>query len=297
MVENHRNATFFIEAEDLDSNGQSLPAASSMPYFGGAYAGLPATLNVDYFCPDQPNNPSYRVANSSSVTASAPLSPNIPIIENYDLDRGVNEVQCNYRIGYIGAGQWFNYTRTFPAGKYNVYAGISNGDAAGTTPYDRYAVLQWVTSTSTNNLGIFGAGTNGVATGEYGQNGGLGIGAGLVPLTDPNGNLVSLALSNTLTLRYWLPAKGTAATVAGIPTTLQNGNGDWDFMMFTPVGSVAPPPPTLTLQRVSGRVVLTFTGTLSSSPTVNGAYTDMTGVPSPYTVPAGAPTTFFRAHN
>jgi hypothetical protein len=294
MVENHRTATFFIEAEDVDSDGKGLPIASVMPYFGGAYAGLPATPNLDYFCPDQPNGPWYRLANSSSVATSAPLSPNIPMQENYDLDRGVNEVQSNYRIGWIGAGQWFNYTRTFPTGKYNVYAGISNGDPAGTTPHDRYAVLQLVSSTSTNNLGVF----DGVATGEWGQNGGVGQAVGLVPLTDPNSNLVSLALSGPVTLRYWLPsATSNTVVVAGIPTTtLQNGSGDWDFMMFTPVGSVAPPPPKVSIQWVSGQVVITFTGTLSSAATVNGTYADVPGATSPYTVPAGTPTTFYRAH-
>ena len=49
MVENHKNPTFFIEAEDFDSGGKGLPVASIMPYWGGAYVGLPATLNVDYY--------------------------------------------------------------------------------------------------------------------------------------------------------------------------------------------------------------------------------------------------------
>jgi hypothetical protein len=294
MVENHPNATFFIEAEDVDSGGKSVPAASIMPYWGGAYAGMPATLDVDYHRGDQANGPWYRLANSLSVTSAAPLSPNIPMQFNYDMDRGVNEVQSNFRIGWIGSGQWYNYTRTFPTGKYNVYGGISNGGGAGTGEYSRYAVLQIVSATSTNNVGIFGVGTNGLATGQWGQNGGLGHPVGLVPLTDPNGNMVTLDLSGTETLRYWLPASGVAATVAGVSTTLQNGSGDWDFMMFTPAAAL---PPSLSIAWVAGKAVITYQGTLASASVVNGTYTDVAGATSPYTVPAGSKTTFYRAHN
>jgi hypothetical protein len=300
MVENHPNATFFIQSGDFDSGGKSLPEASVMPYWGGAYAGMPATLNVDYFRPDQANGPYYRLANNSSVASAAPLNPNVPFVFNPDLDRGVNEVQCNFRIGWIGAGQWYNYTRTFPAGNYNVYGGISNGGGAGSGEYSRYAVLQTVSATGTNNLGIFGIGANGYATGAWGQNGGVGQagGVGLVPLTDPNGNLVSVALSGTETIRYWLPASGVTATVAGVSTTLQNGSGDWDFMIFTPASAVVQTP-SLNIATVGGKVVITFTGTLASAPSIAGSptWTDVAGATSPYTVPAGTPTTFFRAHN
>ena len=134
------------------------------------------------------------MSNNASIASAAPLNPNVPMQVNGDMDRGVNELQSNYRIGWIGANQWFNYTRNFPAGNYNVYAGISNGGAAGTGEYSRYGVLQMVTASSTNNLGIFGVG-NGYATGAWGNNGGVGQagGMGLVPLTDPNGNMLSIA--------------------------------------------------------------------------------------------------------
>ncbi len=41
--------------------------------------------------------------------------------------------------------------------------------------------------------------------------------------------------------------------------------------------------------------VITFTGTLQGSGTVNGSYSDVAGAKSPYTVPAGAAQGFFRA--
>jgi len=300
MVENHKNPTFFIEAEDFDSGGKGLPVASIMPYWGGAYVGLPATLNVDYYEPaGQNNGPWYRVSNNASIASAAPLNPNVPMQVNGDMDRGVNELQSNYRIGWIGANQWFNYTRNFPAGNYNVYAGISNGGGAGTGEYSRYGILQMVTASSTNNLGIFGVGTNGYATGTWGNNGGVGQpgGMGLVPLTDPNGNMLSITLSGTTTLRYWLPAATTnTVTVAGAQTTLQNGSGDYDFILFAPASAVVPKP-SLSIGWVEGKAVISYQGTLSSASVVDGTYTDVAGATSPYTVPAGTKTTFYRAHN
>jgi hypothetical protein len=298
MVENHPNATFFIECEDFDSGGKSLPEASVMPYYGGAYAGMPATVNVDYYRPDQTAEyPWYRLNNASSVANAASLSPNVPLQPVLDMDRGVSEVQANFEIGWISGNpnQWYNYTRTFPAGSYNVYGGIGNGGTVGTGEYSRYGVLQLVSATSTNNLGIFGVGTNGYATGNWYQYGGVGQGSSLVPLTDPNGKMVTLALSGVETLRLWLPASGTSATVAGVSTTLQNGNGNWDFMLFTPAVSVVVPP-SLSIATVKGQVVITFQGTLQSSPTLKPAtWTAVTGATSPYTVPTGAPTMYYRA--
>jgi hypothetical protein len=42
-----------------------------------------------------------------------------------------------------------------------------------------------------------------------------------------------------------------------------------------------------------------YTGTLSSSPGIKGSvtWTDVPGASSPYTIPKGTPTTFYRAHN
>ena len=103
MVENHKNPTFFIEAEDFDSGGKGLPVASIMPYWGGAYVGLPATLNVDYYEPaGQNNGPWYRVSNNASIASAAPLNPNVPMQVNGDMDRGVNElaVQLPHRLDW-----------------------------------------------------------------------------------------------------------------------------------------------------------------------------------------------------
>ena len=54
--------------------------------------------------------------------------------------------------------------------------------------------------------------------------------------------------------------------------------------------------PTIDIALVSGKLVITYTGTLLSSATVSGPYSAVTGATSPYTVPTpGGPHTFYRS--
>lgn len=107
---------FLIEAEDYNYNGgQTLSAASAMPYRGGAYAGLQGTLGVDFNRSPDGSSALYR--NDSRV----------PMNENPDLARGDGAwtMNTNFKLGWIGGGQWFNYTRTVPFGRYRVLAAMS----------------------------------------------------------------------------------------------------------------------------------------------------------------------------
>jgi hypothetical protein len=57
------------------------------------------------------------------------------------------------------------------------------------------------------------------------------------------------------------------------------------------------PPLTVGIARSGSSAVITYTGTLQSSATVNGTYTDVPGATSPYTVPTGAAQAqFYRTH-
>jgi hypothetical protein len=218
-------------------------------------------------------------------------NPNQPVGDNYDLDRGVNELQANFRLGYIGAGEWFNYTRTVPAGTYNIYGGISNGGAAGGADGE-YAILQVVDSpsspTTTNNIGMF----------DSPNTGGWGFNGHLAPLVDPKGNLIQWTSTGTpTTFRYWLPASSTNSTitVAGLSTLPKNGNGDWDFLLFTPeYAAIAKP--VVGWSRTGDTLVITYTGVLYSAPSPIGPWTKVTGATSPYTVTTtAAKMTFYVA--
>lgn len=291
-VENHASATFFIEAEDYNfGGGQTMAAASTMPYYGGAYAGQGGVAGTDYARPNQDNNSWYRITPTAGQV-------NVPYTMNYDLDRNVNEVIVNNRIGWVGNNQWYNYTRTFPTStnKYNVYAGLGQGNGVGTSPHARYAVLQTLDSptapTVTNSVGIF----DDVASGNYGQNGGVGTGVGLVPLTDGNGNMVAVNFSGTQTLRAYFPTANTNATlnINGNLIAPQNGSGDFDYLLFVPAAAPIIGGPTVHAATVGGKVTITYTGTLVSSSTVNGTYSPVSGAVSPYTPPSTAGVQFYK---
>jgi len=196
---------FFIEAEDFNfGSGQSQPAASDMStYRGGAYAGKDAVVGVDYQRdPGEGSSPFYRIGEPNNV----PMDYNTA----EGRGRGFVDLDINYKIGWVGGGQWYNYTRTFPTGKYNVHVGLSHGDGVSSNTKIGGS-LQRVTGATTANQTLVELGTfSGAATGGWGVN-------RIIPLTDANGAMAAIDLSGTQTLRY---------------TT---SNGDFDFILLTPV--------------------------------------------------------------
>jgi hypothetical protein len=77
-------------------------------------------------------------------------------------------------------------------------------------------------------------------------------------------------------------------TAPGPPTYLING-GDFAFEQQLNVSTSSSPG--------NGAVTITFTGTLTSSSTVNGTYTAVAGATSPYTVPITNGAQFYKTHN
>ena len=95
-----------------------------------------------------------------------------------------------------------------------------------------------------------------------------------LPTTAP----ITTADFNNTSVYWCFPAWGT-----------NNGRG-------TLVGTANPVPetPTITITpNASGQLIIEFTGTLESSPDLATTFTPVTGATSPYTVPAGSPSTFF----
>ncbi|MCZ7637126.1 MAG: hypothetical protein M5U12_14470 [Verrucomicrobia bacterium] len=247
--------TFWIEASDFDYNGgQTRAEASIMPYMGGAYAGLSATAGTDYKAPFESSNPYYRYPNTLRV----------PFSFANDRDRGGGEVNVNFRIGWMGSSQWFNYTRNIPAGTYNVYAGLSHGDANASIG----GTLATVSGGTETILGAF----NGSAPGGWGNN-------ALVPLKDAATTSTVLALN------------------LGGPTTFRynDRNGDWDFLLFTPAATAAPEI-TGVRRNTDGTVTIEWAGggTLEAAPTVLGPWQTVTGATSPYTFTPNAAMLFGR---
>ncbi|MSU84760.1 MAG: hypothetical protein EXS21_06540 [Pedosphaera sp.] len=193
-VANIRTPVFAIEAEDFDNNGVAPAATSVMPYRGGALAGQSASNNKDYTRGNEGASPIYRIGED----------PQVPMDRTGDRDRGVGELDVNFKMGWIGDGQWYQYTRTFPAGDYNVYAGLSHGDGvdSATRMKGQFAT---VASGNATVVGSFES----PSTGGWGNN-------AIVAMRNADGSLASVKLTGQQTVRY------------------NSSNGDFDFLLFTP---------------------------------------------------------------
>jgi len=203
---------FLIEAEDFNHDGgQTVAAASQMPYLGGAYRNLHAILGVDYNDNDNPadNAFPYRPSLTNQVSGT-----NVNVNMDAQLDAGSLDVvrgatwtmTANYKIGWVGGGKWYNYTRTFPAGNYSVWAGLSHDPGDGLR-----GSLSQVTSdpTQPNQTTVALGSFNAPTSGAWGTD-------NVVQMKDGSGNVAVVSLSGLQTVRF-------------------NGDsGDYDYLVFVP---------------------------------------------------------------
>ncbi|MCL4180296.1 MAG: hypothetical protein KJ072_21450 [Verrucomicrobia bacterium] len=214
--------SFSIEAEHFDfDGGQSVEAVSTMPYAGNEYDGLAAVHDVDYRSLE---------ANDNGAVYRTGESPNVPMAESLGPRLGRNrpgfEVTTNYRIGWVGNGEWYNYTRQIPAGSYRAYVamsfeGTAPGQLAGSL--DRVVSGQGTPDQVIEPIGTF----SGPGSGSWGNN-------DLTPVTNPDGTRRVFALpGGTVTLRL---------------TTV---SGDFDWFTLEPV-LTSPEPVDLALGPAGG---------------------------------------------
>lgn len=184
---------FLIEAEDFDYHGAANPQKGTpgldvdvMPYTGGAYDGLDATVGVDYQRPAQADSDLYRIGED----------PNVPMNDNLGgtlgSDRGGWTMTTNYKLGWTSSGAWYNYTRNVAAGFYGAVAAVSR-DPAGAITGGNLGVVTAGAGTDTQtvaNLGTF----TGTVPGGWGAN-------GLIPLAQGT-NQLAFKLNGPSTLRF-----------------------------------------------------------------------------------------------
>jgi hypothetical protein len=201
---------FFIEAEDFNfDGGRSLPEASEPGYLGGAYDGLAATHEVDYFSFSAevidngvPPGSVYRMGES----------PNVPLNEsNGDRQRGEFELTVNYRIGWAG-NFWLNYTRKIPEDDYHVFVALSGVGFTMTGELDLVTSDPSVPEQTTERLGTFRA----PSSGGWGAN-------SLVAMKDADGQRATVRLGGAepVTLRAHI-------------------NTDFDYLMLVPARANTP---------------------------------------------------------
>ncbi|MFN0066935.1 MAG: hypothetical protein ACKVYV_04785 [Limisphaerales bacterium] len=200
---------FLIEGEDFDSDGTANPQKGTagldvdvMPYNGGAYDGLGATVNVDYS----------RSAEASSDLYRLGEDPNVPMNDNLNgllgADRGSWTTTVNFKLGWVGGGHWYNYTRNTAAGFYSAYGASSHGDANAVIG-GRLGVVTSGVGTETQTVGNLGT-FEGRAPGGWGNN-------ALIPLAQGT-NRLAFKLNGKSTLRF----------------TVSNGDYDWFALVPLP---------------------------------------------------------------
>ncbi len=292
---------FLIECEDWNYNGgQTVPAASTMPYLGGAYDGLSAVLDVDFwndgdesggaafdYNRHQPSDEGVIELKGGTNVAGDPEQSGDAVANPLGRARGrynnaTWEVRVNYAVGWTDAGDWQNYTRTIPKGKYNaVLAAAHDGLAAN----EINMILYKVANPTIPDGSAAGAPGKQQGVTELGRFLGQGTGAwssnDFFPLRKSDGSLsVIEADGNPMTLRL----------------EFNSADGDADFILLYPVAEGPAQPGTAKIARSANNVVISEDppagSTVQSATSVTGPWTDVG--PAPQTIAITGETRFFR---
>ncbi len=185
--------------------------------------------------------------------------------QNY-LDAQTNNPAIrDYNVGWVENGEWLNYTRTFPAGTYNIYGRFANGNIGQVfeAALDKVQDPMTVTQTATP-VGVFRGGP-GRGWQSY----------DFVPLTDSQGAVLAVELSGVETLRV----------------TSVSGGYNANFYMLV---RVAPP---LQISQANGSVTVSWQGsgyTLETATSIGGSWTPVATLNNSYTVTHNDAARFFR---
>ncbi len=279
---------FLIEAEDYNySNGLHVAVSDQMPYRGEAYNGLTPTLDVDFFH-DGDNSganagayaygPRTAMADEGTIETKGPADP-------ADYNRGSFTVTNNYALGWTTTGEWQNYTRVFPQGRYVIYGGHAHD---GLDEDQINMIFSRVANPKVpdgSSIGVEG-GSQGLtkigqflspATGAWSSN-------DIIPLTDDAGNLVEVDLNGETTFRL----------------TFNSPDGDADFFLFYCLTCPDDPGPgaNVSITRNGNQVTISSSGggVVEASPTIAPATWTSLGN-APQTVTADGAARYFRIRN
>jgi hypothetical protein len=266
-----------IEAEDFNyEGGKTKPEASTMPYLGNAYNGLKFTQDIDV---NNGNDESAGAAFSYSrdVAADASVVEMKGPADPPDYLRGSFSVTNNYAIGWGSDGDWQNYTRTIPKGKYVIFAGTANDGEPDETAPAMLSTLSKVTGATTTTQTVTDLGTfSSPLSGAWSSN-------DIYPLRDASGNIVQVDFD-------------------GSPVTLRwtnNSGEDQDYLLLYCLDCTATPPPGAKVSiSISGsNVTITSDsgGTVQSANALSDTTTWTDLGPAPQTVSTtGKTAQFFR---
>ncbi|HXU78820.1 MAG TPA: hypothetical protein VN794_19745 [Methylomirabilota bacterium] len=181
--------SYVWEAEDYDFNGGQFfdnPVLSSWPQ-ANSYYGLAGVNEVDYLeTGDSSGDKGYRL---TDAMATGVANGDVPRQKFLDAVTAGDPAVVDYKVGWFDGGEWVNYTRTFPAGKFNVFARVDGGAGTGIVDLSRVTAGVGTSNQTVVRLGTFTFEGRGWSTFDW------------VPLTDTYGNMVAVDLGGVGTLR------------------------------------------------------------------------------------------------
>jgi hypothetical protein len=280
------NGAFVIEAEDYNyEGGKHVAASDTMPLSNSLYQGLKPTDDIDFWANgnvDTADAGAYAYGRhvSSEDVAHAIKGPGDPA----DFNRGSYTITQNYAVGWTDQGEWMNYTRVFPKGKYVIINAAAHDGVPDLAVNEVNQILSKVANPTVADGSSSGAegGQQGLtklgtflgpATGAWSSN-------DLIPLTDDNGNIVQVDLDGATTLRL----------------TFNELDGDADFFLFYCLDCAAPTTqPRLSITRNGNSIVISSDvgATIQKATSLTNPTWTPLGT-APQTVTADGAAAFFR---
>jgi hypothetical protein len=207
-----RMDNFYVKIEDFDYNGGEWDTAGNGLNPFGYYQNTTAISNIDFSHPGTGGLHPFRTPGLATETTS-----DIPLPGYF--------VNSDYDVGNFDAGDWGNFTRNYPAGKYFVYGRLAGGGGNLTAYLDRVTSGFGTTAQTTQRLGTWRANTGGWQSWAW------------VPLMDANLTTpVTVTLGGTNTLRV-----------------TSGGNVNANYFMLVPVQGIA-----LSAAKSGSNIVISF---------------------------------------
>jgi hypothetical protein len=211
------STNFIVEAEEFDFNsGQFIDNPTytdGNPPDPNSYYGLDSVEGVDTHKGSAAGvgTTAYRAGLGVGTITQTPIAAGEQSWPKFfNLVDGSGNPIAGSMVGNWSSGEWQNYTKTFPSGKYNVYARVSAGVGA-TITLAQVTSGHGTSSQTTSNLGAFTFTDTSFSLFKW------------VPLLDPQGNLAILNLAGVNTLR-----------------ATSGGGANADFYMFIPANTNLP---------------------------------------------------------
>jgi hypothetical protein len=275
------STNLLIEAEEFDHDGGLfIDNADYTSYATNtSYFGLDSAVDIDTHKGSGAGSSAtgdYRVGSGDQTkTQTPPNNGDLPRQRFLDLVAAGDATVVDHYLGFWSSAEWQNYTKTFPAGKYNVYGRLAAGAGSAVVTFAHVTSGQGTASQTTTKLGTFSLTGTSYTTYQW------------IPLRDGVGNLATIDLSGVNTVRatsggganvnfyIFVPANTNLPVISGVypnGAALFQATNKLVFTVSSPVTTISTNSITLTLNGTNVFSSLVFSGGPS---TWNVSYTGL----------------------